>query len=107
MEIEIGVGMSPSVDSSMMADESVEFRTLPEVETAASLIYEGPYADLGPAIFEMLRWIGVHKHVPIGSLRELHLSGPAHPDVKPEELPIVELQVPIESVTKNQSIKRS
>ena len=74
------------------------FRELPGHELAASLIYEGSFMEITPAVLELLRWVGLHKHVPAGPLRELHLSGPAHPDQPVAELPVVELQVPIASV---------
>ena len=61
----------------------------------AGLIYEGPLRDMKPAILDLVGWIGVHEHVPIGPLREVHLSGPVHDDDVVEEETVTELQVPI------------
>jgi DNA-binding transcriptional MerR regulator/effector-binding domain-containing protein len=77
------------------AGASLEFRTAPGADLAAALIYEGPFAEIVPAVLELLRWVGTHQHAPAGSLRELHLSGPAHVDGKPVESAVVELQLPI------------
>lgn len=71
------------------------FRVLPAHKLVASLIYEGDFEEMTSAILELLRWVGLHKHVPVEPLRELHLSGPAHPDQAMPGLPVIELQVPI------------
>ena len=54
------------------------FRSVPGCDLAAALIFEGAFEDVVAPIQSLLRWIGLHKHVPAGPLRELHLSGPAH-----------------------------
>ena len=79
-------------------DEELIFRDLPGYELMASLIYEGPFSEMTPAIMELVRWAGVHKHTPVGPLREIHRSGPAHPENPTEEMPVVELQVPIAKI---------
>jgi DNA-binding transcriptional MerR regulator len=89
----------PALPSGMPADdEALHFQELPGHELMASLIYEGPFAEIVPAVLELLCWVGTHNHVPVGPLRELHLSGPAHPGKPAPELPVVELQVPITKV---------
>lgn len=70
-------------------------RVLPPHELVASLIYEGSFQEMTSAVLELLRWVGLHQHVPVGPLHELHLSGPAHPDQPVPDLPVIELQVPI------------
>ena len=84
--------LQPPVDA---RDDAIDFHTIPGTELAAALIYEGRYADIQPAILELLRWVGTHQHTPVGPLRELHLSGPAHVNGLPVESAIVELQLPI------------
>lgn len=79
----------------VLGDEELQFRILPEQELMASLIYEGDFAEMTPAILELLRWVGLHNHVPVGPLRELHLSGPAPPEKPTAELTVVELQIPV------------
>ncbi len=82
-------------------EPEVGFRTVPGADLAAALIYEGPFAEILPAILELLRWIGTHNHTPAGPLRELHLSGPAHVDDRPVDSAVVELQVPIAPIHRN------
>lgn len=101
-EVDLDVETSVVVDEAIVqhppADEVVAFRTVPGAELAAALIYEGPFAEIQPAILELLRWVGMHQHTPAGPLRELHLSGPAHVKGHPVESAIVELQLPIARV---------
>jgi DNA-binding transcriptional MerR regulator len=98
LNVEACVGLAELPAATVDADEAVFFRELPGHELVASLIYEGPFVEMMPAVLELLRWVGVHRHVPVGPLRELHLSGPAHPDKPSAEAPVVELQAPIARV---------
>ena len=63
------------------------------------MIFEGAFEDVVAPIQSLLRWIGLHKHVPAGPLRELHLSGPAHKDEAPDSINVIELQVPIAPIS--------
>lgn len=95
LQVEACVALPDPLPAPQPADEALQFRVLPGHELVASLIYEGPFMDMTPAILELIRWVGMHGHVPAGPLRELHLSGPAHPDNPPDAAPVVELQMPI------------
>jgi DNA-binding transcriptional MerR regulator len=99
LEVEACVALPEARDmvAGNEGDDEMYFRVLPEHKLVASLIYEGQFEEMTPAILELLRWTGTHRHVPVGPLRELHLSGPAHPDKPSPELPVVELQFPIAS----------
>jgi DNA-binding transcriptional MerR regulator len=98
LDVEACVALPQSLVEPVEVDEEVQFRVLAGHELVASLIYEGPFMEMIPAILELLRWAGVHQHVPVGPLRELHLSGPAHPEKPSPEIPIVELQFPIAGI---------
>lgn len=72
---------------------------LPAHDLAASLIYEGSYDEMTPAILSLLTWVGLNGHVPAGPLRELHLSGKAHPDGQHVvDSAVIEFQLPIAAV---------
>ena len=79
--------------------ESFAVRELPASDLTAALIYEGPLREITPAVLALLAYIGVHRHIPAGPLRELHLSGPAHDENgnEPDSL-VTELQLPIQRV---------
>ena len=76
--------------------DSFEVHRLPAHDLAASLIYEGSYEDMTPAILSLLNWVGLNGHVPVGPLRELHLSGKAHPDGQQVvDSAVIEFQLPV------------
>jgi DNA-binding transcriptional MerR regulator/effector-binding domain-containing protein len=104
-EIDLDVETAVVVDENIVprppagdVEGFIAFRTVPGADLAAALIYEGPFAEIQPAILELLRWVGMHQHTPAGPLRELHLSGPAHVKGLPVDSAIVELQLPIARV---------
>ncbi len=99
LPIEACIGLDGIPEGVMLeADDELIFRELPPHELVASLIYEGPFSEMTSAVLELIRWAGVHKHVPAGPLREIHRSGPAHPENPTGEIPVVELQVPIAKI---------
>lgn len=95
LEVETAVVVDEALLQRPPAGDVVRFGRLPPAALAAALIYEGPFAEIPPAILELLRWIGNHHHAPAGPLRELHLSGPAHVMGQPVETAVMELQLPI------------
>lgn len=95
LEVETAVAVDGSVVDGPPTADGVTFRELPSADLCAALIYEGAFANIQPAILELLRWVGTHAHVPAGPLRELHLSGPAHVAGRPVESAVVELQLPV------------
>lgn len=95
LEVETAVVVDEALLQRPPASDVARFSQLPPAELAAALIYEGPFAEITPAILELLRWIGTHRHMPAGPLRELHLSGPAHVSGQSVETAVVELQLPI------------
>lgn len=98
LDMETAVVVHPKHLSNQPIDEKISFRQLPAHDLVASLIYEGPLSEIIPAVLALLSWVGLHQHVPVGPLREIHLSGPIHaPDVNDDEL-VTELQLPIAPV---------
>ncbi len=95
LDVEACVALPELPADSAAGEEALQFQELQGHELMASLIYEGSFAEIVPAVLELLRWVGLQQHVPDGPLRELHLSGPAHQGEPLPELPVVELQVPI------------
>jgi DNA-binding transcriptional MerR regulator len=103
LDVEACVGLRGLPARSEAKDEAIEFRQLTGHKLMASLIYEGPFEEMVPAVLELLRWVGLHRHVPVGPLRELHLSGPAHLGNPSPELPVVEIQIPIAGVRESRN----
>lgn len=80
-------------------DAPVILRELPGAEQVAALIYEGSFDDIPPAILALLRYVGELRYTVVGPLRELHLSGPAHPeDEQAGARHVVGLELPIQRV---------
>jgi DNA-binding transcriptional MerR regulator len=101
LDVETAVAVHPKYLSNQPVDEKISFRQLPAHELVASLIYEGTLSEIVPAVLALLSWVGLHQHVPVGPLREVHLSGPVHaPDVNDDEL-VTELQLPIAPVVQS------
>ncbi|MCA9873174.1 MAG: MerR family transcriptional regulator [Anaerolineales bacterium] len=100
LDVEMGVTVSPASVQSRPAADDLEFQELPAFELAAAIIYEGPYKDLLDGVLALLKYVGTHGHIPAGPLRELHLSGPAHAEQGDDALPVIELQLPIERVSR-------
>lgn len=99
VEVEAAVAVHPKYLAHAVIDDKIAFGQLPAHELVASLIYEGPFSGMIPAVLALLSWVGQHHHVPVGPLREIHLSGPVHaPDVADEDL-VTELQLPIAPIT--------
>jgi DNA-binding transcriptional MerR regulator/effector-binding domain-containing protein len=98
-ETDIDMEVATAVDAAIVvaspADDHVRFREVPGCDLAAALVFEGQYEQVVGSIQALLKWIGVHRHTPAGPLRELHLSGPAHTTAGRNNLPVIELQVPI------------
>ena len=98
LDVEISVPVHPKHLKQELLGSVITIHRLPAHELAATLIYEGSYFNLTQGILALLRWIGVSDHVPVGPLRELHLSGPAHVGGEVVDLAVIEFQVPIRKV---------
>lgn len=100
LDVEIALAVHPRYAQQAPAHDHLAFHELPAADLAASLIYEGAYADLHEGVLALLKYIGTHQHTLAGPLRELHLSGPAHPDGKTvAETAVIELQLPIQPLS--------
>jgi DNA-binding transcriptional MerR regulator len=95
LDVEASIAVAEAVLQQPSPVDGLRFRELPEIDLAACLLYEGPFAGIEKAILELLRWVGLHEHAFAGPLRELHLSGPAHVDGLPVTTAVVELQLPV------------
>ena len=99
IDMEVATAIDDAVLDGAPVDDALIFRAVPGCDLAAALIFEGAFEDVVAPIQSLLRWIGLHKHVPAGPLRELHLSGPAHENAAPAGINVIELQVPIEPIS--------
>jgi DNA-binding transcriptional MerR regulator len=98
LDVEVMLPVQPKYLRSGSETESISFAELSASQLTAALIYEGPFREITPAILALLQWVGRHNHTIAGPLRELHLSGPAHEVNAGPELPIIELQLPIQPI---------
>jgi DNA-binding transcriptional MerR regulator len=103
LDVETGVAVQARTVRQPPAAEGLIFRELPASDLTAALIYEGPFSEITPAILALLKYVGIHQHVPAGPLRELHLSGPAHDaEGRVQPAPVIELQLPIQPLQLSQ-----
>jgi DNA-binding transcriptional MerR regulator/effector-binding domain-containing protein len=94
IDMEVAVPVDAAIAANPPVEEHICFRTIEGHDLAAAVIYEGPFAGVVGPIQSLLRWVCLHEHTPIGPLRELHLSGPAH-NGGPDGDQVIELQFPI------------
>lgn len=96
IDMETGIVISKENEDAFQDVASrLEFTTVEAEEHVASTIYTGPYHESGEAVIELLKWIGTNNWQSIGALREVHLSGPAHPDGEVAKNAILEFQMPV------------
>ncbi len=95
VDVEAAVAVHPKYLHQELNNDSITFQLLPGYETVAAIIYEGPLRDVLPTVLTLLGWVAVSQHVPVGPLRELHLSGPAHASGIVDEDLVTEIQLPI------------
>lgn len=104
IEQDIDVEVTLPVDKAFLNTPSpsrnLAIRELPAEPMMASLLYEGPYQAIGPAILDLLIWVGQNNAVIAGPLREVHLSGPAHDEQgQVVNSAVLEFQAPIKKQT--------
>jgi len=95
LDVETAVRINNKYLNAEVEHPHVTVRTVPAEENVAALIYEGPYRGVGSAVLVLLNWIGINEWNISGSVRELHLSGPAHVNGELQEKAVLELQIPI------------
>jgi effector-binding domain-containing protein len=93
--VETAVRIGAEYLSATMEHPHIKVRKVPTEKSVAALIYEGPYRNVGSAVLVLLNWIGINEWNINGSVRELHLSGPAHAKGEVQEKAVLELQIPI------------
>ncbi len=97
IDMEVAVAVADQVIEAPARDDLI-LRRAPGCTLAAALTFECDFAGVVGPIQALLRWVGMHGHAPAGALREVHLSGPAHPfpgETAAAGLPVIELQIPI------------
>jgi DNA-binding transcriptional MerR regulator len=99
LDVEAGIIIPLSSMQKFMTQESIlKTRLIAEEENVAFTVYSGPFDGLERAIIELLTWIEVNDYSINGTIREIHLSGPAHLNDKVVESAIIELQIPISKI---------
>jgi DNA-binding transcriptional MerR regulator len=95
LDVETAVRISARYLNSAPKHPHIKIRNAPAEKNVAALIYEGPYRNVGSAVLVLLNWIGINEWNISGTVRELHLSGPAHINGELQEKAVLELQIPI------------
>lgn len=98
LDVETAVSIDPQYLQQPALADHILFRELPAYDLTAALIYKGPFIEMTSAVLALLTYVGQHKHVIAGPLRELHLSGPAHENGLVQETAVLELQLPIQKL---------
>jgi effector-binding domain-containing protein len=86
----------PIVPGSLKGNERITIRELPGLETAASVVHQGPYETVGPAYDALTAWIEANGYRITGPDREIYLNNSTHTK-NPAEF-VTEIQYPVEKV---------
>jgi DNA-binding transcriptional MerR regulator len=81
------------------AGEGVEVRRLPDVETMACVVHQGPFVTVGDAYGALDRWVNENGYVVAGPMREVGIRDAERVDGKMSQTDpnlIVEVQAPVE-----------
>ena len=95
LDVEASVQIDAQHLKTALKDPSISVRMVPAEPIVASLIYEGPFRNVGSAVLILLNWIGINEWHIKGPACEVHLSGPAHANNESLEKAVIELQIPI------------
>jgi len=88
---ELWAPVAGAVEEREPDDRGIGIKTVPATRSA-SLMYQGPYEDIGPEYARLWTWIAENSFVPSGPPRELWYSDPA--TTEPAEY-LTEIQMPI------------
>jgi DNA-binding transcriptional MerR regulator len=97
LDVETAVQISEQYLNAAPEHPHLKIRNASAEKNVATLIYEGPFRNVGSAVLVLLNWIGINAWNIRGPVRELHLSGPAHLKGEVQEKAVLELQIPIET----------
>ena len=95
LDVETAVRISAQYLNAALEHPHIKVRNAPAEKNVTALIYEGPYRNVGSAVLVLLNWIAINEWNISGSVRELHLSGPAHAKGEVQEKAVLELQIPV------------
>jgi DNA-binding transcriptional MerR regulator/effector-binding domain-containing protein len=79
--------------------EGVEVRRLPDVDTMACVVHQGPFVTIGDAYGALDRWVNDNGYVAAGPMREVGIRDAERVDGKMSQTDpnlIVEVQAPVE-----------
>lgn len=86
----------PIVPGSLQGNERISIRQLPGIETAASVLHQGPYDTVGQAYDALTAWIEANGYRITGPDREIYLHNGSHTS-DPAEY-VTEIQYPVDKV---------
>ena len=92
-EEDIDVEICEAVIEPRTESETVRFRTVAAVSTAACIQHRGPYKTLGESYNRLFRWIGENGYTPVDHPRESYIDGVWNREDEADWL--TEVQVPV------------
>ena len=81
------------INKKVADSDKVKIYELPAIEKAASIVYTGPYEDMGEAYNDIMFWIASNNYKIDGLCRELYLVGPG--DTSDPTQYVSEIQIPV------------
>lgn len=101
-EKDIDIEFCEAVTSFGKDTETIKFKKMEKVATAACVYHKGPYSSIGNAYATIFKWIANNGFVPSDNPRESYIDGIWN---KKDELDwLTELQVPIKKTVDNSDI---
>ncbi len=92
-EGDIDIEFCEAVYEAGIETETIKFKTIPAVPTAACVLHKGPYSELRPAYAAVFKWIDDNGYIPTDNPRESYIDGIWNREDPSEWL--TEVQVPI------------
>ncbi|MCD1258554.1 MerR family transcriptional regulator [Paenibacillus athensensis] len=92
-DIEAAVAIQPGQVPSSSGD-AVQLNEWPAEPLVASLIHRGAFMDVGHALFELFKWLGLNGYTSTGPVREIHWFGRENHCRDYNDV-LVELQAPV------------
>lgn len=94
IEVAVVLGRDDAERLELPHDDSFTVRRWQGAKTAASVVYQGHFYELGGAARALMLWTGLNGYESVGAAREVHLSGPIVETGKDKSV-VIELQIPV------------
>jgi effector-binding domain-containing protein len=92
-EMNADIEVAFQIDRSAPVSGRVKIYELPEIDTAATIVYKGSYEEMGEAYNAVMLWVASNDYRIDGSCRELYLVSPG--DTSDPSEYVSEIQIPV------------